>query len=79
MGGSAGLSAFWIPVDTAGRDSALVNLADADLKPAGWNGVEKPKLTALGDATIYELHVRDFSISDASVSAAKRGTFRAFG
>ncbi len=59
--------------------SQIVNLADSDLRPPGWNGVEKPKFTALGDATLYELHVRDFSITDTSVSAAKRGTFRAFG
>lgn len=70
---------YSLSLSTDSLRSQIVNLADADLKPAGWNGVQKPKFTALGDATLYELHVRDFSISDASVSAAKRGTFRAFG
>ena len=30
------------------------------------------------DSTIYELHVRDFSIADETVPAAHRGTFMAF-
>ena len=30
------------------------------------------------DISLYELHVRDFSINDATVPAAQRGTYRAF-
>ena len=30
------------------------------------------------DSTIYELHVRDFSMDDATVPAAHRGTYLAF-
>ncbi|HEV7672678.1 MAG TPA: pullulanase-type alpha-1,6-glucosidase [Thermoanaerobaculia bacterium] len=70
---------YSLSLSTDSLRSQIVDLAELDLKPAGWHGVEKPQLTALGDATIYELHVRDFSISDKSVPAAKRGTFRAFG
>ena len=37
-----------------------------------------PALAAPEDSVIYELHVRDFSIDDASVPAADRGKFTAF-
>ncbi|RBP47061.1 pullulanase-type alpha-1,6-glucosidase [Arenicella xantha] len=60
------------------RLSQFVDLADSDLKPRGWNHLAKPRLRAPEDITIYELHVRDFSISDESVAAAERGTFKAF-
>jgi pullulanase len=46
------------------RRSQIVNLNDADLKPAGWDRLRKPALAHPVDAVIYELHVRDFSISD---------------
>jgi pullulanase-type alpha-1,6-glucosidase len=58
--------------------SQLVNLDDADLKPAGWDTLTKPALAAPEDIVIYETHVRDFSINDTTVPAAERGTFMAF-
>ncbi len=58
--------------------SQIVNLNDADLKPAGWDTLVKPALEAPEDIVLYELHVRDFSIGDASVPEALRGTYRAF-
>ncbi len=58
--------------------SQFVNLADPDLLPAGWQDLVKPALAAPEDITIYEMHVRDFSINDATVAAADRGTYRAF-
>ncbi|MEJ5199340.1 MAG: alpha-1,6-glucosidase domain-containing protein, partial [Anaerolineae bacterium] len=58
--------------------SQFVNLADADLKPAGWDALVKPPLAAAEDIVIYEMHVRDFSINDPTVAAADRGTYRAF-
>jgi pullulanase-type alpha-1,6-glucosidase len=60
------------------RRSQIVDLASADWKPAGWDALSKPPLAAPEDITLYELHVRDFSASDASVPEALRGTFRAF-
>ena len=47
--------------------SQIVDLRDAALKPAGWDGVVKPPLVAPEDISIYELHVRDFSVADPSV------------
>ena len=58
--------------------SQIVNLASASLKPAGWDGLTKPELAAFEDISIYELHVRDFSIFDESIPEADRGTFKAF-
>jgi len=58
--------------------SQFVNLNDADLKPRGWDHSYKPKLRAAEDISIYELHVRDFSIIDETVTEQDRGTFNAF-
>lgn len=58
--------------------SQLVDLNDPALKPAGWDGLNKPELQAFEDIVLYELHVRDFSINDATVPAAHRGTYLAF-
>jgi len=58
--------------------SQFVNLADPDLKPAGWDALARPPLVAPEDIVIYEMHVRDFSVNDPTVAAADRGTYRAF-
>jgi len=58
--------------------SQIVNLDDRDLKPHGWNHLHKPRLRNPEDISVYELHVRDFSIEDQSVPANERGTFAAF-
>ncbi len=58
--------------------SQIVDLNDAALKPAGWDGLQKPELDAPEDIVLYELHTRDFSISDETVPEALRGTFKAF-
>ena len=58
--------------------SQIVNLNDPRLKPAGWDGVRKPELAAPEDIVLYELHVRDFSISDSTVAPAYRGKYKAF-
>jgi pullulanase-type alpha-1,6-glucosidase len=60
------------------RRSQLVDLNTRGLKPAGWDGLRKPALDAFEDIVIYELHVRDFSITDETVPEELRGTFAAF-
>ena len=67
-------------VSTAERGfySQFVNLADDDLKPAGWDSRLVPALEAPEKSVIYEGHIRDFSIWDASTSAANRGKYLAF-
>ncbi|CAM4272469.1 pullulanase-type alpha-1,6-glucosidase [Nocardiopsis rhodophaea] len=58
--------------------SLLVDLASPQLAPRGWDSLRKPAPTPMNAATIYELHVRDFSASDTTVPEAHRGTYRAF-
>jgi pullulanase len=58
--------------------SHLVSLGDAALEPRGWRALRKPHLAAPEDIVLYELHVRDFSATDATVPANLRGTFAAF-
>jgi pullulanase-type alpha-1,6-glucosidase len=58
--------------------SQIIDLNDPSLIPEGWLETEKPDLDAPEDIVLYELHVRDFSIEDQTVSPENRGTFRAF-
>ncbi len=69
---------YSLALTTNSQRSVVVNLDDAELKPSGWDDLAKPPLEQPEDSTIYELHLRDFSISDESVPAAERGTYRAF-
>ncbi len=57
--------------------SVLVNLSDPALVPGEWQGADAPELADPVDQVIYELHLRDFSISDATVPEDLRGTFLA--
>ncbi len=61
-----------------GTRTQIVDLDDPALRPAGWTALRKPELAAIEDAVVYELHVRDFSITDATVPVAHRGKFLAF-
>ena len=58
--------------------SQLVDLASPALAPPGWGALAKPPLAAPEDAAVYELHIRDFSVSDATVPDSLRGTYLAF-
>ena len=63
-------------------DSQRSYVADLDapwLMPPNWRHRARPAAaTAPEDMTIYELHVRDFSANDPSVSARNRGKYLAF-
>lgn len=69
---------YSLGLTTNSARSVLVDLDDRALEPKGWRGLRKPALPAPEYSTIYELHVRDFSISDETVPAAHRGTYLAF-
>ena len=70
---------YSISLDTDSRHSWIGNLDAPTSKPDGWDDAPLPPgLAAQTDMVIYELHVRDFSISDRSVSAADRGKYLAF-
>ncbi len=64
-----------------GARSLIVNLDSRATKPRDWNDGffgDRPYLRAPEDIVLYELHLRDFSASDATVAAADRGKYRAF-
>ena len=69
---------YSVALTTNAARSVLADLADPALAPNGWQRLRKPALRQPEDSTIYELHVRDFSISDETVPAAHRGTYLAF-
>ncbi|RYV52243.1 pullulanase-type alpha-1,6-glucosidase [Pengzhenrongella frigida] len=68
---------YSVALTTNSMHSMLVDLADRAYRPRTWERTEQPVVTPV-DQTIYELHVRDFSINDATVPAALRGTYGAF-
>ncbi|WP_374384056.1 alpha-1,6-glucosidase domain-containing protein [Thermomonas sp.] len=66
-------------LSTDSTRSYIADLDDPALKPPGWDAAPRPDAAASNtDMAIYELHVRDFSIGDASVPAAHRGKYFAF-
>lgn len=67
-----------VSLSANGFHSQIVNLSDADLKPAGWDAQEIPTVVSPEAISIYETHVRDFSIRDESTPAAHRGKYLAF-
>jgi pullulanase-type alpha-1,6-glucosidase len=69
---------YSLALTTDSARSVLADLDDPALAPRGWGHLRKPRLHQPEDSTIYELHVRDFSIGDPTVPAAHRGTYLAF-
>ena len=60
-----------------GKRSMVVDLDATD--PTGWENDEHVLLDESTDAVIWEIHVRDFSVSESSgVSPANRGKYLAF-
>ena len=60
-----------------GYRSMVVDLDDTD--PVGWENDEHVLLDESTDAVIWEVHVRDFSVSESSgVTPANRGKYLAF-
>lgn len=69
---------YSVSLSANGRHSQLIDLAGArDLKPTGWDNLNK-RLPRATDITLYEGHVRDFSLFDESVPAEHRGKYLAF-
>ena len=69
---------YSISLSMNSQRSQIVDLNDASLKPQDWDAIQKPALAAPEDIVIYELHIRDFSISDQTVPQELRGTYKAF-
>jgi pullulanase-type alpha-1,6-glucosidase len=69
---------YSVALTTNSARTVVVDLDDSSLKPAQWVETPAPVVERPVDRAIYELHVRDFSISDETVPEAERGTYRAF-
>jgi len=69
---------YAVSLSTNGLHAQAVDLADPALAPPGWAALAKPALAAPEDVVIYESHVRDFSASDATVDAGRRGKYLGF-
>lgn len=69
---------YSLTLDANGQHSMVANLADTSLKPTNWDTQTIPPLASNADISLYELHVRDFSVNDATVPAAHQGKYLAF-
>ncbi|HEY6387029.1 MAG TPA: pullulanase-type alpha-1,6-glucosidase [Candidatus Acidoferrum sp.] len=69
---------YSIDVALNGAKSRITDLDSDETKPAGWDENTSPALRSLSDMSLYELHVRDFSVNDLTVPSAHRGLYEAF-
>jgi pullulanase len=69
---------YSIDVALNGVKSRITDLDSDQTKPAGWDEDNSPPLRSFSDLSLYELHIRDFSVSDLTVPAAHRGFYAAF-
>lgn len=70
---------YSVSLTAESKRSYIANLASRALKPDGWDKTPSPRrVKAQTDMVVYELHVRDFSINDATVSPPNRGKYKAF-
>jgi pullulanase/glycogen debranching enzyme len=70
---------YAVSLDADSQRSYIADLGDAHLKPTGWDRHTAPqRVNAAVDMSIYELHVRDFSVGDATVPEPQRGKYLAF-
>lgn len=70
---------YSVSLSTNSTRSQFVDLTTAAATPAGWATLRKPDFAGIKDATIYELMIRDHSVTDTTVPQNLRGTFGAFG
>jgi pullulanase len=70
---------YALSLDADSKRALVVDLNDPRLKPPGWDrSTPGKRVQHATDMTIYELHVRDFSVGDRSVPVAHRGKYTAF-
>jgi pullulanase-type alpha-1,6-glucosidase len=70
---------YSLSLSTNSARSWIGRLDDPRLQPAGWAKTPRPAtVRAATDLVVYELHLRDFSLSDPAVPAAHRGKYLAF-
>jgi pullulanase len=69
---------YSIDIALNGTKSRITDLDSDETKPAGWDEDTSPPLRSFSDLSLYELHIRDFSVNDPTVPAAHRGLYEAF-
>jgi pullulanase len=69
---------YSIDIALNGVKSRITDLDSEETKPTDWDTVQSPPLRSLSDLSLYELHIRDFSVDDPTVPVQKRGTYQAF-
>lgn len=69
---------YSVSLSVGSTRSTFVDLSDPQFMPDVWRHTPVPAPIRPVDHTIYELHVRDFSISDPSVPEDLQGTYAAF-
>ncbi len=70
---------YSLSLNANSQRSAVIDLDDDALKPRGWTRMPPARrIEHAVDLVVYELHLRDFSLSDTSVPAADRGKYLAF-
>jgi len=69
---------YSIDIALNGAKSRITDLESPETKPWGWDEDRPPAFSSFNDMSIYELHVRDFSIDDPTVPANLQGMYGAF-
>jgi len=69
---------YSVDIALNGTKSRITDLDSTETKPADWDEETSPPLQSFSDMSIYELHVRDFSINDPTVPLTHRGMYEAF-
>ncbi len=61
------------------KHSVVLDLAHPSTQPDGWEQAPRPPALASNtDVSVYELHIRDFSLGDSTVRPAWRGKYLGF-
>ena len=69
---------YSIDIALNGTKSRITDLDSDETKPAGWDQIKSPPLRDFSDMSLYELHIRDFSVNDLTVPPSHRGFYDAF-
>ena len=69
---------YSVDIAPNGTKSRITDLNSDETKPGAWDSVESPPLQSFSDVSLYELHIRDFSVNDLTVPKAHRGMYEAF-
>ncbi len=69
---------YSIDIAVNGTKSRITDLDSEETKPQGWDRSSSPSLRSFSDLSLYELHIRDFSVNDSTVPTGDRGMYEAF-